>query len=171
MKNTIEDKLSVLVGKHMRSSGYCGLQWFDFGDEHVIENRLNGTERVVGEFTLHVSTAWRITNANGIVTGSQDYFHPAGEFDDDFNYDSFDPFCDRNRVDAAIEILLVNNDKNLVVSSVVADQYGSVALIFEGGYSLEIIPMDSIDRERWRFFSEISDEKHFVVHGTYLEGV
>ncbi|HBE68801.1 MAG TPA: hypothetical protein DDW52_11700 [Planctomycetaceae bacterium] len=117
-----------------------------------------------------MSTAWRITNSDGVFTGSQDYFHPASGIASDSDHDLFDPSADKNRVDESMELLFANGREDLIVSSIVADQHGSVTIAFGGDSSLEILPMDSIDRERWRFFSQLSEEKHLVVYRTHIEG-
>ena len=62
MESEIEQRLAVLIGKELSASGYSCLQWFYFGNKQVVKD-YKGNERTVGEFSLNVSTAWRLKDA------------------------------------------------------------------------------------------------------------
>ncbi|MFC4994854.1 hypothetical protein [Rubritalea tangerina] len=167
MKNKIENALSKLVGKNMVASGYAGLQWFLFGEKKVVIAH-DGKKKENAEYSLNVSTSWRIRGANGVVTGSQDYFHPPGDINEDFDYDSFNPVEEENRTEAALKGLF-NTGEMHTINRISGDECGSLFISFESGYVLEVIPMDSVDQEHWRFFAYESSEAHFVITGTGVE--
>ncbi|MGJ8640410.1 MAG: hypothetical protein ACSHYA_13570 [Opitutaceae bacterium] len=155
MKNEIEEALNKLVGQKMVSSGYAGLQWFLFQDFKPHGKTAN--------YALNVSTAWRIKDKNGIVTGSQDYFHSAEEATE-----GHAPQENENRVEYALRGFF-QNDQNHIVSKISGSNCGSLQVSFEGDYALEILPMDSSDREHWRFFEKGANSPHFVVTGIGVE--
>ena len=155
--------LSKIINKKLVASGFSGLQWFAFGKEIVIED-YKGNERKVSEFYLNVSTGWRIKDSQKIITGSQDYFHPPGSIDEDFDYESFNPHEDENRVEKTLEKLF--NELELKVTEVSSDIYGSININFQKGYCLEVLPMDSVEQEHWRFIDHTSNDEHLVFTGS-----
>lgn len=155
-----------MINKKLIASGFSGLQWFAFGKEIAIKD-YNGKERKVYEFYLNVSTAWRIKDSQKVITGSQDYFHPPGKIDVEFDYESFNPSEDENRAENSIQKLL--NERKLKVIEVHADIYGSIIINFQEGYSLEVLPMDSVEQEHWRFIDHTSKDEHLVFTGSNIE--
>jgi len=128
---------------------------------------------MIGEFSLHLQCPWRITNTEGVVTGSGDWYAP--EHAEDFEKladESWDPGHGGSLQEAKLRSLLdnqrtdvkyvTNETKNLVVTGVRTDRIGGFELLLSTGYSLEAFPSSS-RWEDWRLFRPSSEEPHFVV--------
>jgi hypothetical protein len=111
----------------------------------------------VGSFALHIQCPWRLTQDEHIVTGADDYWEPAeadGEVDlEDWRGGNLQ----RKRLS---EIL--SGASELVVRSVVADDFGGFELFLSGGFRLQVFPGGSRG-EYWRFFQPGSLESHLVI--------
>ena len=122
----------------------------------------------MGEYAIHTQCAWRITGPDGIAVAFSDRFTPRG------NPDEIPEDLDCNQRgltlgDERMETLLAHRGESLVVERVVAGKWGSFSLSLKDGFSLDIFPNDSWNRERWRWFRPRIGERHFVVAGSGIE--
>ena len=166
MKEEIENTLKLLINMCLKEIGRAGdLEWFLFNVGEKFKS-MNWGEQPPSEYTLHAECPWRIVGPEGIIVGSQDRFYPAGG----------DPYLDlmefewdvpgSNRCDERVSHFVSNNaEKPLIVSSIEADQYGSLSIRLSGGHSLDLFPDNSLRGEFWRFFKLGDTSSHFVVTG------
>jgi hypothetical protein len=75
-----------------------------------------------------------------------------------------------NRFDRIAKELLQNESRQLVVLNVSAGDAGSLTIVLEDGYKLEVFPQDSESGEHWRFFKPGLTEPHLVFSGQGFEG-
>ena len=74
-----------------------------------------------------------------------------------------------NRCDEMLAELFAGGARQFVVQRVEAGQAGELALLLEGGLTLQIFPNDSLEGEHWRLFRPGSDAPHSVFTGKGLE--
>jgi len=169
MKEKIQKALNVLIGlPFIKANRALDLEMFYFGKHQIITTH-EGNAREIGEYVIHVQSAWRILGLQGTIVASQDRYYPG---DDSVNIsDDFDWRLPGNRCDKRIEAFVQEHpDDSLIVEVVEADNVGSVSLTLAGGFLLEIFPdssFDDDDAEHWRFFRSGDTTSHFVVtdHG------
>lgn len=172
MKERIEQALSVLIGLPVWASGRAAnLQEFQFGNHRTVLTR-QGTAKEIGDYALHVQCAWRILASEKIVVASSDLYYPPGDprvRPDDFDWDA----PQGNRRDQQITLLFQEHaSQPLIVTSVEADNVGSVRVEFTEGHLLEIFPDDSVNdeySEHWRLFRPSTETEHFVITGRGIE--
>lgn len=168
MKERIEQVLSVLIGLPLLDAGRAvDLEWFHFGHPRIVTTRKGGTTEV-GDYALHIQCAWRVKAPNRIIVASRDRYYPPHDSEDipaEFDWD----VPHGNRCDARIEAFLqAHSALPLIVTSVEADEVGSVRLLLTKEYVIEVFPDDSFDSEyseHWRFFQPSMGTEHFVVSG------
>jgi hypothetical protein len=160
MKNEIEAALSVLIGESLSSSTrVADIETFQFA----------GTPGQ-GAFALQVRCPWRLTSGGTIVAGYDDVRYPKG------GNPSAEPPGFRweaegaNRRDERLQSFFDDHRATLpMVSSLEADDLGSLRLTLDQNVRLELFPDDSLDdvtdSERWRFFQPGTDGPHFLVTG------
>jgi len=163
---TIESALAPLVGLPLWASGRAAdLQWFQLGAQRPVTAQYGPakrTERMVGDYALHIQCAWRISGPTGIVVASRDRYVPAGDPDEepaDWRWDR----PGANRCDERIKAWCLGGP--YLVEAVAADPTGGVRLALSHGYALEVFPDDSQDREHWRLLQPARDADHFIVTG------
>src|SRR5688500_13415614 len=79
MREQIEERLNVLVGKPLRYMGRAAhMEWVGFGDYVVVPN-LKGQLRKLAEYALHLDCTWRLRGPDGIITGTTDLFYSPEE--------------------------------------------------------------------------------------------
>ena len=156
------------------ASRAADMEMFAFGEKHNVPDIRRGKQvgtREVGDYALHVQCAWRIAGPKGIVVGSTDRFYAAGD-NPYYKLDEVD-WEDRpgeNRSDEhRTAFFEERKDSPLIVQEVWADSVGSIALALSDGYTLEVFPHNSLEREHWRLFQPATDEPHFVVTGAGIE--
>lgn len=115
--------------------------------------------------------SWRIVEPDGVEVASADRHFAAG--DDPFkDYPDFD--WDRpgaNRRDARLRALIERHaPASLTVRAVRTDDIGSLHLVLDKEYALDIFPHSSLAREHWRFFMPHHRQEHFIVSGTDIRG-
>jgi hypothetical protein len=171
MKEKIQNVLNVLIGlPFIKANRALNLEMFYFGKRQIVTTR-KGNAREIGEYVIHVQSAWRILGPQGIIVASQDRYYPGN---DTVNIsDNFDWRLSGNRCDKRMEAFVQEHpDDSLIVEAVEADNVGSVSLVFAGGFKLEILPDSSLDddyAEHWRFFRSGDTTSHFVVMGYGIE--
>jgi hypothetical protein len=168
MTNQIEQALGVLVGLPFWAVGRAvDLAWFEFGSRRTVKG-FKDVEKEVGDYALHVQCAWRITLSDKIVIGRGDIFCTPEESNEllppDFDWQK------GNRFDRIAKELLQSESRRLVVQQVNAGDAGSLTIVLEEGYKLEVFPQDSENGEHWRFFKPGLAEPHLVFSGKGLEG-
>jgi hypothetical protein len=163
MKNDIQNAVGVLVGLPLWSLGRAAdLAWFEFGSRRTVKG-WKGKDKEVGDYALHVQCPWRIRLGNSIVVGRGDLFCTPEETTEPIPAD-FD-WQKGNRFDRIALGLFQNESHQFTVQAVEAGEAGSLAIVLEEGYQLEIFPHDSEANEYWRFFKPQTEEPHFVVSG------
>ena len=168
MTKQIEQALSVLIGLPLWAIGRAvDLAWFEFGDRRIAKG-FKGVEKEVGDYALHLQCAWRITVSDNIVTGRGDIFSTPEETNEPLPPD-FD-WQKGNRFDRIVREFLQNESRQLAVQSVSAGDAGSLTIVLQDGYKLEVFPQDSESGEHWRFFRPGLAEPHLVFTGRGLQG-
>lgn len=167
VKNKIETHLNILIGQPLIISNRASnMQMFGFG-KWVVATR--GESRKVGEYALHLQCAWRIVSSNEILVGSSDMYYPNGNPDveqEDWDWD----VVGKNRCDEQINFFLEQQVGNqLILKNIIADEVGSLTLLFKKDIKLEVFPNNSLSDEHWRFFKSGTDESHFVFSGNGIE--
>jgi hypothetical protein len=159
MKSEIEAALSVLIGRSLVASSRVGdIETFHFGGQPV-----------GGAFALQVRCPWRLTSAGTIVAGYDDVRYPKGNPSADppgFRWETEGA----NRRDERLQSFFDDHQTTPpAVTSLEADDLGSLRLTLDQDVRLELFPDDSLDdvtdSERWRFFRPDADGPHFLVTG------
>ena len=175
MRSEIEEALAPLVGRVVTGAGRRGgMLHVHFGERQgggARSNGAGGRGRSGGSgasdgYAMHVSCTWRLETADGILTGSGDYFTPA---DPDAEPDGFDweetgaNWCDV-RLKAFVDA--IGSDPP-AVRSVVVDRTGGVQLGLDGDITLVLFPdsahTEHVETEFWRLVEPGDDRLHFVV--------
>ena len=160
MKSIIEKRLSSLVGKRFsRSNRTLNLECLQFGQL----TKIDGGE--IGEEAIHISCTWRIVGRT-LYVGSKDIeFDKGGSYVCNIDWD-FETYRD-----VMIQELLERNE--LLVTNVVADDFGGFEILFEKGIRLQVIPTSGSPEpgnEYWRIFAPGEEnDKHFVVTSRGIE--
>lgn len=155
--------LNILIGKKVQSiCRTCDLIDIGFG-ELVYKYNARGKEIVVPTYALHLQCPFRISNANGIITGSDDLFVSSSEIE--------------NAVDLSkknvcvLDYQLARNEsiiKNGIVNNIEISKYGDLN-IYLSDYVISIFPASSTDGESWRFFRTGKEDKHLIRKGKSFE--
>ncbi len=166
LQHRIEKGLQSLIGLRLAAAGRAAdLEWFHFGNLHTVPS-YGGKTKLVGDYALHVQCAWRIRSAIEIIVASQDRYYPADGVqiaDGQFAWD----VPGANRCDQKIRQWLESYaDTMPTVQQIIADDVGSLCLVFSTDLRLEIFP-DSTDAdevaEHWRYFQPGTDQQHLVM--------
>jgi hypothetical protein len=162
----IQRRVGALVGLPLWALGRAvDLAWLEFGSRRTVSR--GGKEKQVGDYALHIQCAWRITRGDQIITGRGDIFCTPVESEeprpDDFDWQK------GNRFDRIAEALFEHESRQFIVQSVHVGEAGSLAIVLDDGYKLEVFPHDSESGEHWRFFRPFSDEPHLVFSGKGLQ--
>jgi hypothetical protein len=172
LKVRVEQTLGVLLGLPLQEAiGTASLMQFGFGTPRVIPDHHNG-QRQVWDYALHVQCDWRIIGPDGIVTGSTDGYFPRGEdpYTESPNFDYHLPGSTRlaERLESFRDLF---QSTPLVVERIQADSPGCLHITLGDGYTIEVLPNDSLKHEHWRFFvlGTPPEEPHFVVTGLGIE--
>ncbi len=124
----------------------------------------------IREFALHIQCSWRIVGREGIVTGSADYYEPVEAGAEVDVNDSDARNLQQERLGALLRSYdkstrsLVNSTAQLMVQSVLVDDFGGFELELSGGFRLQVLP-DGSREENWRFFAPGSEDGHMVISG------
>ena len=170
-KNHARTLLGKLIGLPLWAAGRAGnLEWFQFGAQHTVIDEFRGTEKVVGEYALHVQCAWRIIGSSGIEVASHDRYYPASG---EANIDLADFEWDRpgkNKCDEKISALFaLRESEPFIVTNVEIDSVGSIRLMLGETYALEVFPDSSLSREQWRLFQPYQNADEIVLTGQGFE--
>jgi hypothetical protein len=164
MRQEIERAVAILVGKPLWGySRAADMAHFSFGARKKRQNK-HGKDYEVGEFALHISCAWRIAHGDQIVVGSwdlrypTDYLSPDEDVPEDFDWDR-----DPNRRDRLMATFFNDETLAFLVEGVEVQAAGSMRILLDGGFSLDIFPDITTTYEHWRLFRSGQDEHHFVV--------
>jgi hypothetical protein len=155
MKNEIEAALSELEGQPLVASSRVGdIETFQFGGS---QGRAT--------FALQVSCPWRLTSGMTIVAGYDDVRYPKGNPSAEppgFRWDAEGANRRDERLESFFEDLRAAPP---TVTSLEADDLGSLRLALDQDVRLELFLDDVTDSERWRFFRPATDGPHFLVTG------
>jgi hypothetical protein len=167
----VESVITPLVGMPLWDAGRAAdLMWLALGQRQTIQD-FRGKPREVGEYALHVQCAWRFVQGEKILAGNRDLYYPRGyrdqkeEIPRGFNWD----VQGANRCDEVLATLFEGGARQFVVLRVEVGEAGKLALLMEGGLTLQIFPNDSLVGEHWRLFRPGSDTPHSVFTGQGLE--
>jgi hypothetical protein len=162
LKDKIEQHLQHLIGLKLTSSSRAAnMECLKFGDL-LLERNSAGEEFQIGEYGLHLQCPWRITDESKILIGWLDLYEPIdenAEYDENFDWDR----PNGNLRDSKIHELI--KGKDLLVTFVVADNFGGFDLLFNGKMKLSVFPAYSKSdeySEHWRLLSR-TPKYHFVV--------
>lgn len=143
----IKNILSGLIGLPLtRTTRAADIECLKFGAIYRTDN--DGSVYNIGEFALHLSCPWRLTNDTQILVGSDDLYQQADEtadYNEDFDYD-----VNANLRDVKLDKLIIEN--KLIVASVDADGFGGIEIYFGNKIKLTVFPVLSSksDNEYWR---------------------
>lgn len=170
LKEQIEIALKPLINTRLTDIGRAHtLQWILFSPIGLFETN-KGHNQKYPEYSLNIQCTWRVIGQEKIVVASDDLYFPP----DDHPYDDLENFdwteqgsnrCDSRTAPFKAEI----TKKTIVVLSVEADSVGGLSIRLSEGYSIELFPANSLEREHWRFFNRHSTDQHFVVTGKGIE--
>lgn len=169
LKGEIERALAPLLGRAVWGAGRDRASlWLQLGER--IERRVEpDTARDVGEYSLHVSCAWRLVGPEGIHVASGDMFTPADREGDPEDFDWDTPgasWCDVRLA----QFIDATADSPRAVSGVSADELGSVRLFLGDDFVLDVFPdsshADHVESEFWRLLHPADGSPHVVV-GSY----
>ena len=129
--------------------------------------RRDADGEVVGEYTLQVACAWRISGPISILAGSGDLLTPA---DPDADLETFDwDAPGASWWDARMQEVSSILASRVTVTTFLADSYGGVRLVCTGGLELEIFPNSSaaphVESEFWRL-QHLGQGEELVIVGT-----
>src|ERR1044071_7575269 len=171
IRQQVESVMAPLIGMPLWDAGRAAdLLWLAFGQRQTIQD-FRGEHREGGEFALHVQCAWRfVQDAKGLVGNSGLYYSRGHRDAKEETPKGFDwDVQGANRCDEVLATLFAGGAKQFVVERVEVGQAGELALLLEGGLTLQIFPNDSLDGEHWRLFRPGSDAPHSVFTGNGLE--
>lgn len=119
-------------------------------------------QKEVGTHALHVQCAWRIRGPEKVLVDSSD------------RYQIMDGGRDWDRVGANLCDVrvrqFVESECPSRVTSVHADDLGTLTIELERGHTVDVFPDEPADQEQWRFFSPYQDGPHSVfASGTLIE--
>lgn len=143
---------------------------FSFGSFRTIPARLGGT-REAAEWALHVQCPWRFCDAQRVLVGYSDIYHPADlpasePIPENFNWD----VAGANRCDHFFRAFMAAQAvAPLRVVSTDADGHGGFRLGFTAGFQLEAFPDSGAPDEAWRLFKP-GEDGHFVMPGPVPTG-
>lgn len=174
MKSEIEGALAPLMGLSLLAAGRSGgVLQLHFGRRQDGPAGRNGAGRT-GGYELHVSCTWRLAAADGILTGSGDYFTPA---DPDADPDGFDweergaSWCDVRLLSFVSAVA----SEPPAVTSIAVDGVGGVALGLAGDLTLAVFPDSSntehVETEFWRLLEPEDGSLQFVVSSEGVDRV
>jgi hypothetical protein len=165
MKTEIERATLSLNGKALwRCLRAADMAMFDFGKRRASLD-FWGNPREVGDLALHVQCAWRITQDDRVLVGSNDLYYPADYDENNARSPEFDWERDPNRRDKLLASMFENGTKEFLVQKVEVGLAGSLHIALSGNLFLEVFPNDSLTGEHWRLF-EPDKKGHFVVTGS-----
>jgi hypothetical protein len=171
LKEEIERYFQQLIGLRLtKTTRAAAMESLKFG--HLLQVDKLGEEFEIGEFALHLQCPWRFTNDTKILVGSNDLFEPThenAEFDESFDWDT----PNGNLRDFKLHEII--STKDLIVNSIVADDYGGFELLFDSNIKLYVFPADSKVGEYsefWRLLDNRPINKgHFVVSNSGVEHI
>ena len=174
MKTEIDAALAPLVGLSLLGAGRSGgMLQLQFGARNAGPARRNGAGGA-GGYALHVSCSWRLASADGILTGSGDYFTPADPDADPDGFDWEEPggtWCDV-RLNAFMTAVASEPPR---VTAAVADSVGGVALHLAGDLTFVVFPDSShtehVETEFWRLLEPGDDALPLVVSSEGVDRV
>src|SRR5688500_1390190 len=121
LQDRVAQALSPLIGLPLWGAARAlDLEMFAFGKRYPEKNR-KGEDVEVGEFSWHITCAWRIVGPTGIVVGALDRHYPEEENSDWTAFDRDGP----TRCEAQIAAWLSEHAAApLKAQSVEADRFG-----------------------------------------------
>ena len=140
----------------------CDLLDIGFGDL-VYKSNARGEEITVPTYALHVQCPFRITNANGIIIGSDDLFISLSEKKNDVDL-SQKNVCILDCRLACYEHLI----KNEIVNKVEINKHGDLN-IYLSSCVISVFATSSTETESWRFFKTGKKGWHLVKNGIFFE--
>ena len=138
---------------------------FHFGERRPTTT-VRGEPTEVGDYALHVQCAWRLTNGDRVVTARRDLYFPAdgSEASDDFDYEHAP-----NLQDKIVGEMFRERRLELTVLAVDVGNAGSLRIVLDEAFAVDVMPDDSTTGEHWRLFVPRTNEPHFVFTGSGIE--
>lgn len=147
-----------------RSRKNEGWERFEFG-ELKVSSLAVGDSPTCGQYFIHAVCGWRIVGPQGIVTGAFDYSTEEGKE----KWPKFSESGTSLRNQRVAEFFQHLQQADLVVEKITADNVGSVYFSLTGGYSLDLLPIDSLPDVQWRFMARQGGALDFVLTGEGIE--
>lgn len=157
MNIVTKQDLNLLIGSRFSDIGRSGdMLWLCFGDE-IQWTDLHGNIRNVNEFSLHVQSAWRITDGEQIVLASNDIFITTGE-DDNWDTEGANLFDEKKSA-----VLAKLGSYPVVVEKVNLNENGDLRIAFSNSLTIEVFVISSTPIENWRLINFKSENDSFIV--------
>ena len=185
----IKNRMQPLLNQQLQSIfRFEGLLCLQFGK--LIESEVHSPRRLhkdengkvvaekvlVGEFRLHIASAYRIICGNEIILARSDRFYPSTGIEKraeaegrapDWEKDDFDKIG-HNKLDETIG-LRFRELADFVAEAVDVNRLGDLRIKFANDFVLEAYSdCSQHDDECWRFWHE-GDDDHLVITGTGIE--
>jgi len=160
MKIIIENELSKLIGlKLTKSTRSSQLECLKFG---VFEKTFRDGVYNMGQYGLHLQTAWRFIQHDRIIVASEDLFEQAenAEFDRNFVWQNY------NLRDKQIKQLI--NSTILIVNKIIADKFGGFEIYFSNEVILQVFPANSATNEFWRLLKNMNPDEEDLIIGNSI---
>lgn len=152
MTEEINKILLDLIGLPLtRTTRAANMECLKFGT--VYRTDKDGKKNNIGEFALHLTCPWRLTNETHIIVGSDDLYQQANEtaeYDEDYNYHEFNA----NLRDIKLDKIISENKLSIVSAN--ADKFGGLEICFNNNIKLTVFPdlTSKADNEYWRLIDK-----------------
>ena len=171
MQAAIEQALSVLIGLPMWAARRTvTLHSFQFGGVHEVIDR-HGEVATVGEYALHIQSAWHLAGPTSVIVGSDDRYFAAGDEPFERGDDWDGNTLAANRCDERMTAFYAARATNPpVVTAIAGDNLGGIRITLDDDLTLAAFSTDSLGAEHWRLFQPWNKQHdHFVVTGASIE--
>lgn len=159
----IKKRLTPILGERVRKIGRAGnMLWLSIGKEVKYVDPIRNTTRVVNMYNLNIQTSWKLVSEREIIVGSADLYRPSNGMDPHEKWD-WDESRDNYFDWKTLSLNRLFEGQSIKVERIIADQYGSFALLLNNQYQLHVFTDSAEEIEFWRFFDFGSDNPHFVV--------
>jgi hypothetical protein len=157
----IQTYITGIIGLPMTSvSRVVDMQCLHFGSFESLDN--DGKPKQVGEYSIHLQCAWRLTHEDAIYTGLDDLFEPIDDKIDKYDPDFDCLKQDVNVLDKKLKELL--EKYSMVVQDIILDSFGGAEIVLDQGFRLSIFPTVSQTHEQaehWRILNR-KTQQHLV---------
>ena len=161
---TIYQFLDNLVMLPVRVIGRTSnMLWIGIGEKVKLLD-VNGREREVSTYALHIQCRWRIVNKERreILLAASDFYSPKEDIDDYSNFD-WEP-QGNNLFDEKSQNWLIR-ESPIYIKKYKINMWGDLFITFTNNDRLEIFITSTGETEGWRVFECGREKTHLVARG------